>query len=189
MLLVTIYRERAFDKQSSSKIMCDKTQSISNKCFSAVIIMWQRRDWCDVVELDQKTKLILHVISQSSIILLSQFCSLYAKRSFLWICVLYFITYQSLLHDYNAVVHVCKTQCLCVECSLDMEREWFYLIRQIFWACEIFFTLYQMNTQLITNWNHINSIYFMDSTKTHTAVPEHNSKLNIYLHIEYTLTM
>ena len=36
---------------------------------------------CDVVELDQKTKLILHVISQSSIILLSQFCSLYARRS------------------------------------------------------------------------------------------------------------
>jgi hypothetical protein len=26
MLLVTVYRERAFDKQSSSKIMCDKTQ-------------------------------------------------------------------------------------------------------------------------------------------------------------------
>ena len=26
MLLVTVYRERAFDKQSSSKIMCDETQ-------------------------------------------------------------------------------------------------------------------------------------------------------------------
>ena len=37
---------------------------------------------CDVAELDQKTKLILHVIFQS-IILLSQFCSLYAKRSIL----------------------------------------------------------------------------------------------------------
>jgi hypothetical protein len=35
VLLVTVYRERAFDKQSSSKVMCDKTQSISNKCFSA----------------------------------------------------------------------------------------------------------------------------------------------------------
>ena len=31
----------------------------------------------------QKTKLILHVISQLFIILLSQFCSLYAKRSIL----------------------------------------------------------------------------------------------------------
>jgi hypothetical protein len=35
---------------------------------------------CDVAELDKKTKLILHVIFQSSM-LLSQFCSLYAKRS------------------------------------------------------------------------------------------------------------
>ena len=52
---------------------------------------------CDVAEFDQKTKLFLHVIFQSSIILLSQFCSLYAKRS--QYCVLYFITYQSLLHD------------------------------------------------------------------------------------------
>jgi hypothetical protein len=37
---------------------------------------------CDVAEIDQKTKLILHVTFQS-IILLSQFCSLYAKRSIL----------------------------------------------------------------------------------------------------------
>jgi hypothetical protein len=29
VLLVTVYREHAFDKQSSSKIMCDKTQTIS----------------------------------------------------------------------------------------------------------------------------------------------------------------
>ena len=69
-----------------------------------------------------------------------------------------------------------------------------------------------MNTQLITNMNfvelsffkvhghklhycshsliymssfaYINSIYFMDSTKTHTAVPEQNYILNIYAYIE-----
>ena len=28
----------------------------------------------------------------------------------------------------------------------------------------------------------------MDSTKTHTAVPEQNSKLNIYVYIQYTVT-
>jgi hypothetical protein len=39
MQLITVYRERAFDKQSSSKIMCDKAQSISNKRFSAAIKM------------------------------------------------------------------------------------------------------------------------------------------------------
>ena len=38
---------------------------------------------CDVAKLDQKTKFILHVIFRSSIIFLSQFCSLYAKRSML----------------------------------------------------------------------------------------------------------
>ena len=43
VLLVTVYRERAFDKQSSSKIMRDKTQSIINKGFSAAIKMWQRK--------------------------------------------------------------------------------------------------------------------------------------------------
>jgi hypothetical protein len=44
MLLVTVYRERAFDKQSSSKIMCDKTQSISNiNVFQQPL--QQRRDW------------------------------------------------------------------------------------------------------------------------------------------------
>ena len=32
---------------------------------------------------------------------------------------------------------------------------------------------------------YINSIYFMDSTKTHTAVPEQNSKLNIYVYTVY----
>jgi hypothetical protein len=65
--------------------MCDKTQSISN---SQSMFFRQQPLKCDneeidcvVAELDQKTKLILHVISQSSIILLSQFCSLYAKRS------------------------------------------------------------------------------------------------------------
>jgi hypothetical protein len=89
----------------------------------------------------------------------------------------------------NLCCSVCKTQCLCVECSSDMEREWFYLIRQIFWGCEMFLTLYQMNKQLITNWNHINSIYFMDSTKTHPAVPEQNSKLNIYVYVQYTVTI
>ena len=29
----------------------------------------------------------------------------------------------------------------------------------------------------------------MDSTKTHTAVPEQNSKLNVYVYIQYTVTM
>ena len=29
----------------------------------------------------------------------------------------------------------------------------------------------------------------MDSTKTHTAVPEQNSKLNIYVYIQYTVTI
>ena len=89
MLLVTIYRERPFDKQSSSKIMCsDKTQSISNKCFQQPLKCDNEEIDCDVAELDQKTKLILHVIFQSSIILLSQFCSLYAKRSKL--CVVFY---------------------------------------------------------------------------------------------------
>jgi superfamily II DNA helicase RecQ len=59
---------------------------------------------------------------------------------------------------------VCKTQCLCVECSLDMERERFYLIRQYFWACEIFLTLYQMNTQLITNVNFVELSFFKVGT-------------------------
>jgi hypothetical protein len=29
----------------------------------------------------------------------------------------------------------------------------------------------------------------MDCTKTHTAVPEQNSKLNIYVYIQYTVAM
>ena len=29
----------------------------------------------------------------------------------------------------------------------------------------------------------------MDSTKTHTAVPEQNSKLNIYVYIHYTVAI
>ena len=29
----------------------------------------------------------------------------------------------------------------------------------------------------------------MNSTKTHTAVPEQNSKLNIYVYIQYTVTI
>ena len=29
----------------------------------------------------------------------------------------------------------------------------------------------------------------MDSTKTHTAVPEQNSKSNIYVYIQYTVTI
>ena len=85
-MLVTVYRERAFDKQSSSKIMCDKTQSISNMNVFQQHYNNEEID-CDVAELDQKTKLILHVIFQSSIILLTQFCSLYAKRSIL--CVVF----------------------------------------------------------------------------------------------------
>ena len=78
--------------------MCDRTQSISNlNVFQQPLKFDNEEIDCDVAEFDQKTKLFLHVIFQSSIILLSQFCSLYAKRS--QYCVLYFITYQSLLHD------------------------------------------------------------------------------------------
>ena len=92
MLLVTVYRERAFDKQSSSKInMCDKTQRSAINVFQQPLKCDNEEidcdAVCDVAELDQKTKLILHVIFQSSIILLSQFCSLYAKRSIL--CVVF----------------------------------------------------------------------------------------------------
>ena len=70
-----------------------------------------------------------------------------------------------------------------------------------------------MNTQLITNVNFVELSFFkvgtsctilshiyviiciyklnlvMDSTKTHTAVPEQNSKLNIYVYIQYTVTI
>jgi hypothetical protein len=82
MLLVTVYRERAFDKQSSSKIMCDKLRVSAINVFQQPLKCDNEEIDCDVAELDQKTKLILHVIFQS-IILLSQFCSLYAKRSIL----------------------------------------------------------------------------------------------------------
>jgi hypothetical protein len=43
----------------------------------------------------------------------------------------------------------------------------------------------------MSSFAYINSIYFMDSTKTHTAVPEQNSKLNIYVYniIQYTVAM
>ena len=75
MLLVTVYRERAFDKQSSSKIMCDKTQRSAINVFQQPLKCDNEEIDCDVAEIDQKTKLILHVIFQSSIILLSQFCS------------------------------------------------------------------------------------------------------------------
>ena len=81
MLLVTVYRERAFDKQSSSKIMCDKLRVSAINVFQQPLKCDNEEIDCDVAELDQKTKLILHVIFQ--IILLSQFCSLYAKRSIL----------------------------------------------------------------------------------------------------------
>ena len=83
MLLVTVYRERAFDKQSSSKIMCDKLRVSAINVFQQPLKCDNEEIDCDVAELDQKTKLILHVIFQSSIILLSQFYSLYAKRSIL----------------------------------------------------------------------------------------------------------
>ena len=83
MLLVTVYSERAFDKQSSSKIMCDKLRVSAINVFQHEPLKCDNEEIdCDVAELDQKTKLTRHVIFQS-IILLSQFCSLYAKRSIL----------------------------------------------------------------------------------------------------------
>ena len=57
-MLVTIYRERAFDKQSSSKIMCDRTQTLR---VSAINVFQQPLKFdneeidCDVAEFDQKT--------------------------------------------------------------------------------------------------------------------------------------
>ena len=92
MLLVTVYRERAFDKQSSSKIMCDKLRVSAINVFQQPLKCDNEEIDCDVAELDQKTKLILHVIFQS-IILLSQFCSLYAKR--IVYCVL--VTYHAVV--------------------------------------------------------------------------------------------
>jgi hypothetical protein len=69
--------------------MCsDKTQRSAIKVFQQPLKCDNEEIDCDVAELDQKTKLILHVIFQSSTILLSQFCSLYAKRSIL--CVVYY---------------------------------------------------------------------------------------------------
>jgi hypothetical protein len=79
--------ERAFDKQSSSTIMCDKTQRSAINVFQQPLKCDNEEIDCDVAELDQKTKRILHVIFRSSIILLSQFCSLYANRSIL--CVVF----------------------------------------------------------------------------------------------------
>ena len=85
MLLVTVYHERDFDKQSTARKLC----AIKLLRVSAINVFQQplkcdnEEIECDVTELDQKTKLILHVIFQSSIILLSQFCSLYAKRGIL----------------------------------------------------------------------------------------------------------
>ena len=60
MLLVTVYRERAFDKQSSSKIMCDKLRVSAINVFQQPLKCDNEEIDCDVAELDQKTKLILH---------------------------------------------------------------------------------------------------------------------------------
>jgi hypothetical protein len=101
----SISRERAFDKQSSSKFMCDKTQSISNKCFSAAIKMWQLEIDCDEAGLDQKTK-PANSTCYFSISLL--YCYLNFVHFMLNVvyCVLYFLTYQLLLlwllQDINA---------------------------------------------------------------------------------------
>ena len=67
MLFVTVYRERAFDKQSSSKIMCDKLRVSAINVFQQPLKCDNEEIDCDVAELDQKTKLILHVIFQSII--------------------------------------------------------------------------------------------------------------------------
>jgi hypothetical protein len=40
-----------------------------------------------------------------------------------------------------------------------------------------------VTSSIMSSFAYINSIYFMDSTKTHTVVPEQNSKLNIYVYI------
>ena len=56
MLLVTVYRERAFDKQSSSKIMCDKLRVSAINVFQQPLKCDNEEIDCDVAELDQKTK-------------------------------------------------------------------------------------------------------------------------------------
>jgi hypothetical protein len=66
MLLVTVYRERAFEnKQSSSKIMCDKLRVSAINVFQQPLKCDNEEIDCDVAEIDQKTKLILHVTFQS----------------------------------------------------------------------------------------------------------------------------
>ena len=60
--VVTVYRERAFDKQSSSKIMCDKTQRSAINVFQQPLKCDNEEIDCDLAELDQKTKRLLHVI-------------------------------------------------------------------------------------------------------------------------------
>ena len=57
MLLVTVYRER-FDRRCSSKIMCDKTQSVSNVFQQPLKSDNKEIHDCYIAELDQKTKLI-----------------------------------------------------------------------------------------------------------------------------------
>ena len=56
MLLVTVYRERPFDKQSSSKIMCDKLRVSATNVFQQPLKCDNEEIDCDVAELDQKTK-------------------------------------------------------------------------------------------------------------------------------------
>ena len=42
----------------------------------------------------------------------------------------------------------------------------------------------------MSSFAYINSIYLWTvQIKTHTAVPEQNSKLNIYVYIQYTVTI
>jgi hypothetical protein len=52
------HRERAFYKQSSSKIICDKTQRSAINVFQQPLKCDNEEIDCDVAELDQKTKLL-----------------------------------------------------------------------------------------------------------------------------------
>ena len=54
-MLVTIYRERAFDKQSSSKIMCVELRVSAINVFQQPLKFDNEEIDCDVAEFDQKT--------------------------------------------------------------------------------------------------------------------------------------
>jgi hypothetical protein len=54
--VVTVYRERAFDKQSSSKIMCDKTQRSALNVFQQPLKCDNEEIDCDLAELAKRQK-------------------------------------------------------------------------------------------------------------------------------------